>query len=549
MGIFIHLYVSDSVTKEEWNSVYEESLKLIDKFPFAETVEKTIEGIDVYCMVPTKERVIKRSSRTSEKDEFGWIASKDYNNLNGAERYVLYRDLTDNGENTVEEFNDPLLKVAKEQLRLSTKIKDFFAYRLWGNKTQGETYHVYLLGIACMIADRLGDKVFIYGDITRGQCKMALKEVNKILQKPINLPDQCDVERFISRISKLPIKEVDKLKIFENFYLGKKDAEFGKCFRKYFSEKACTDYWKSYFKYFKIDQVGFGKLLREYLLWGFDIEKLCHIVKFNKKDDSDYKYFIDYIFEAKLHIKDKNCEQIFEIDKELEETYGIPTLMSQFFLLSRGNKCVDRYIPIEEIREALSKGIGKYFDVNTYIDKCLKKEKLEQQKKKKDSKKKSKVKDNYYDGRNDLEKSMTELIDDYHKKSDKYDILETEQLIQYKPGDKISPEIDKGIKEFFKDYNELKIQYLKMLDKQDVYKNFLNKGTKIRFEFLVKWSENKIILRDKDWEKIYKDLDKSNDAFEKYSSLLYLDLSNNQIYELVRALIVNDDLYQHYQKG
>ena len=96
--------------------------------------------------------------------------------------------------------------------------------------------------------------------------------------------------------------------------------------------------------------------------------------------------------------------------------------MSQFFLLSRGNKCVDRYIPIEEIREALSKGIGKYFDVNTYIDKCLKKEKLEQQKKKKDSKKKSKVKDNYYDGRNELEKSMTELIDDYHKKSDKNDI-------------------------------------------------------------------------------------------------------------------------------
>ena len=49
-----------------------------------------------------------------------------------------------------------------------------------------------------------------------------------------------------------------------------------------------------------------------------------------------------------------------------------------------------------------------------------------------------------------------------------------------------------------------------MLDKQDVYKNFLNKGTKIRFEFLVKWSENKIILRDKDWEKIYKDLDNVN---------------------------------------
>lgn len=36
MGIFIHLEVSKSVTKEAWNKVYEESLELVAAFPLAE---------------------------------------------------------------------------------------------------------------------------------------------------------------------------------------------------------------------------------------------------------------------------------------------------------------------------------------------------------------------------------------------------------------------------------------------------------------------------------------------------------------------------------
>ena len=40
---------------------------------------------------------------------------------------------------------------------------------LWDAKTQGEPYHMYLLAIACLIEDRLGDKAFVRGDITLGQ--------------------------------------------------------------------------------------------------------------------------------------------------------------------------------------------------------------------------------------------------------------------------------------------------------------------------------------------------------------------------------------------
>ena len=42
MGIFLNLYVSRFVTKEEWNSVYEESLIFVDEFPLAEPLSKII---------------------------------------------------------------------------------------------------------------------------------------------------------------------------------------------------------------------------------------------------------------------------------------------------------------------------------------------------------------------------------------------------------------------------------------------------------------------------------------------------------------------------
>lgn len=56
MGIFIHLNISKSVTKKEWEKVYNETLFLIDKLPLAEKITKNIHGIDTICLVRTKER-------------------------------------------------------------------------------------------------------------------------------------------------------------------------------------------------------------------------------------------------------------------------------------------------------------------------------------------------------------------------------------------------------------------------------------------------------------------------------------------------------------
>ena len=92
MGIFIHLNISKSVTKKEWEKVYNETLFLIDKLPLAEKITKNIHGIDTICLVRTKERT-EKYGWIREKTRTGWFADGDYNWMNTAEDYFLSRDL------------------------------------------------------------------------------------------------------------------------------------------------------------------------------------------------------------------------------------------------------------------------------------------------------------------------------------------------------------------------------------------------------------------------------------------------------------------------
>ena len=137
-----------------------------------------------------------------------------------------------------------------------------------------------------------------------------------------NLPDRCSTDRLMRRISDLDFPEKEKLDIFEAFYLGTKDAAFGEFIRQNFTEESLNDYWKCEFENSRVGTVGFNERVSEYLLWGFEIDKLCEYVNF--KDDEGnllYEKFVTRIMDAKLHVKDKNCSDRLKIDQE--EEHGI----------------------------------------------------------------------------------------------------------------------------------------------------------------------------------------------------------------------------------
>lgn len=49
MGTYINLLISESVTEAEWESVYQESLELVDKLNLSEISRRKIHNSAVYC--------------------------------------------------------------------------------------------------------------------------------------------------------------------------------------------------------------------------------------------------------------------------------------------------------------------------------------------------------------------------------------------------------------------------------------------------------------------------------------------------------------------
>ena len=77
MGININLYISKSVTKQEWKQVYEESLQLAKAFHLADLKITNIKGIETYCLVSSCECEKPRIWKKDHK-EIGWSTVGDY---------------------------------------------------------------------------------------------------------------------------------------------------------------------------------------------------------------------------------------------------------------------------------------------------------------------------------------------------------------------------------------------------------------------------------------------------------------------------------------
>ena len=115
MGIHIHLEISKSVTKKEWEAVYEETLELIRHFPLTERRKVNIHGVNTICLVKTEEHAFP-SELECYKEQVGWATDGDSETLKTAEEYFLPRDLVK--DNVVEEeVRDALLGACPAYLR------------------------------------------------------------------------------------------------------------------------------------------------------------------------------------------------------------------------------------------------------------------------------------------------------------------------------------------------------------------------------------------------------------------------------------------------
>ena len=535
MGIFIHMNISKSVTKREWKNVYEETLQLVKNFPLAERRKVMCKGIETICLVPTVERE-ETYGWNHENKRKGWFADGDDETLHTAERYSLYRELI-KGNSVDVNAGDALLGALPAYLNYDWEDpRCSHTYSIWGDKTQGEPYHMYLLAIACLIEGRLGEKAFVYGDITKGQCRRAVELANEYLKKPIDVPDRCDMERFYRRISKLEMSEKEKLDIFEGLYLGTKDSEYGEYIRSKYSEEACDEYWKECFGRYCVGTIGFNDYINDYLLWGFDLGKLCRLINYyDEENKPQYENFVKRIMDAKLHLKDKNCKDILKIDQEESEPYSIYTLMAQFAFAGARNKKVERYIPIDEIKTVLINELGDECDVGAIIDAYLENERQEQA---------IKISTNETEAdlgtlcTQDASEVFNQMMDIKRQsiidEREKYDITTYEDLIYYETGDNVEPHLLDNLKKSFMFYDSIA--------EEDLYTELMGMSARIRCRWLVDRNRS-VLIREEDWNKIFTDIEDNEQSFSRYYPMMRLELEHTDLRNMIIAIVLNDELY------
>ena len=53
------------------------------------------------------------------------------------------------------------------------------------------------------------------------------------------------------------------------------------------------------------------------------------------------------------------------------------------------------------------------------------------------------------------------------------------------------------------------------------------------------------LIRDKDWEKIFDDIEKQEEAFGRYYPMMRVQLNSDALVHMVTAITLNDELYEY----
>jgi hypothetical protein len=154
VGTYISLSIVPSrISNFEWEQVYDESLKLVNAFPFADVVKGEYFGYELPVYAKAVEKI---------DPERHWVTRGDLQSKRFAETFTLYRDISHYQSVKLESIQKDILF---EEDRLLIDV--------FNSKTQGYEYHLYILAIAMLIESRLPSKSMVSGNIDYDQCVKA----------------------------------------------------------------------------------------------------------------------------------------------------------------------------------------------------------------------------------------------------------------------------------------------------------------------------------------------------------------------------------------
>jgi hypothetical protein len=119
---------------------------------------------------------------------------------------------------------------------------------------------------------------------------------------------------------------------------------------------------------------------------------------------------------------------------------------------------------------------------------------------------------------------------------EKYDIWRSEDLPYYEAGDSVHPNLVKALGMTFEFYRSFL--------GEDTYLDLMKQNPVERCKWLAR-KNRWVLLRDKDWERIYDDIMENSESFARYYPMMRVKAINEGLSDLPGAFAINDDLYSY----
>ncbi len=435
MGVTIDLLVDFGyVSQAQWESVYDETLKLIDAYPFMDKIvdESTYRETFIYA-----DRTRDRFLSPWYPDRRGWYTIGDLESFDHAESFMLARDVTFYGRGDRNgEPGDVYFSLINWRSGIHPEIRDIetSATGLFDGKTQGYGYHKHLLAIACLVEDRLKPHAAVHGDITRAQIQQSLTWANDHLSKPVAPPDRCDYRALLSRIKEHLQSEAAQIEALLELALYPENRELGDFVRESFSHDSIVDYWKSNLKDNAPDTYGMVREMTRYLDMGFSIEDLCDILVLDDNESfMRAQSFIKTLLKTGILDSEPEADALSLNDQDDPVPETVFSLFAKSGLAMAGFRdATNRVLDEQELKEMLY----TKFDRNDVVDEAF----AEHQ--------------NASENRT-LAGTMDELLAEMTGESsdgaagedtrERYDIESPADILHWKEGDSLHPDVRKII--------------------------------------------------------------------------------------------------------
>ena len=513
MGVYIGLdIIPKKIIQEEWQKVFEESMQLIQAYPFATLKEVNVDGFKRLVLDRAEVQCVEGYGA----EEKYWKINGDLESKETGESFTLFSSLDRYGglkESRVTE--DILFNFLNKNER--------WAKEVFYSKTQGKQYHSFVLAIAALIECRFPKSACVYGDITKAQAQKAVDWANSILDKPIDLPIRVYPPSLLERLNVIDNEE-KRLEALYDLSIGDSD-EMDNLVGKQFGMNAVRNYFAKKLQDFEsAAQLGAELIIIRYLNAGLPLEILVDICCFDKNGPQfSLTEFTKGICATWVLVEPTIRENINCVNKATDTPETVEEQFGSVFLDMRFmGRRTRRYISKEEVIKVLKGKLGDSNQLEEIIE----------------TKYQDIVKMLEGEGR-----KQKKLIDESHAKTKENIIYTLEQLMFWNDKYEISEFIIKGITTVKEAVDESIATRTNLMQ---IIREAEEQGQLIKVLSQLIQDQQSLVLTKSAWDWIENE---SNDVVKRMMVMLVLSVENtSEVRKLYRALFENQGLYYKYMK-